>query len=216
MPGIRPPANAARRRPRPRLRERPHCAVRQQGRRQGPQGQGVGNQVPPQEEPAVLRHFCQVKLQLREALPLARPQAVRKLGAGKVPPPHSPGSRWWAGYISSGADGKRRNSRPTSPLLRPRLSSPPRWPSSSTRTWTTRRRSPSWTTTTMTCEGAVVHAGGPRQQGWVGWVVACRVWHLSRGRKRGKWARLGSHAGEQTSLADLRAGPRYIVAFLSS
>ena len=53
--------------PGPRLREHPHRAVRQQGRHQGPQGQGQVHRVPPQEEPPVLRHLGQVKLQLREA-----------------------------------------------------------------------------------------------------------------------------------------------------
>lgn len=33
--------------------------------------------LPPQEEPAVLRDFCEVKLQLREAVPVARPEVGR-------------------------------------------------------------------------------------------------------------------------------------------
>jgi hypothetical protein len=44
---------------------------------QGPEGEAEADRVPPEEEPAVLRHLGQEQLQLREALPLARPEAHR-------------------------------------------------------------------------------------------------------------------------------------------
>jgi hypothetical protein len=62
------------RRPGSCLREHPHRPDRQQGRRQGAQSEGEGHHLPPKEEPSILRHLRQVKLQLREAFPLARPK----------------------------------------------------------------------------------------------------------------------------------------------
>ena len=46
------------------VREHSHCADRQQGGHQGPQGQGQVHRLPQEEEPPVLRHICQVQLQL--------------------------------------------------------------------------------------------------------------------------------------------------------
>lgn len=41
------------------------------GRNQRPQGEGEADHFPPQEESAVLRHFGEIELQLREAIPVA-------------------------------------------------------------------------------------------------------------------------------------------------
>lgn len=54
------------------LREHPDRAVREQGGREEPAGEGEAGDVSQEEEPAVLRDLSQEQLQLREAVPLPR------------------------------------------------------------------------------------------------------------------------------------------------
>ena len=64
-------------RPVPGVREYSDRAVREQGGREEQAGEGEAGDVPQEEEPAVLRDFCEVELQLREAVPVPGEEAGR-------------------------------------------------------------------------------------------------------------------------------------------